>query len=65
MSAQLRKEYDRQLENIQNLRTLYEERSRVNAAEKENLTRQLETKTSELEFEVEKYVNIFKIFCRN
>lgn len=54
MSDTLRKEYDRQLANIRSLRTLYEERARVSAAEKENLMRQLETKRTELESEIEK-----------
>lgn len=54
MSDQLRLEYDRQLTNIRNLRALYEERARVSAAERENLLRQLDTKRTELEAEVEK-----------
>lgn len=54
MSDQLRIEYDRQLTNIRNLRALYEERARVSAAERENLLRQLDTKRTELEAEVEK-----------
>lgn len=56
MSDTLRREYDRQLANIRSLRTLYEERSRVNAAEKENLIRQLDTKRTEMEAEIEKCV---------
>lgn len=54
MSDTLRKEYDRQLANIRSLRTLYEERARVSAAEKENLMRQLDTKRAELETEINK-----------
>lgn len=54
MSDQLRIEYDRQLTNIRNLRALYEERARVSAAERENLLRQLDTKRTELEAEIEK-----------
>lgn len=54
MSDNLRQEYDRQLANIRNLRTLYEERARVNAAERENLIRQLDTKRTEFDAEVEK-----------
>lgn len=54
MSESLRQEYDRQLANIRNLRSLYEERARVSAAERENLNRQLDTKKAELEAEVEK-----------
>lgn len=54
MSDNLRVEYDRQLTNIRNLRALYEERARVNAAERENLIRQLDTKRTELDAEIEK-----------
>lgn len=54
MSENLRQEYDRQLNNIRNLRALYEERARVSAAERENLNRQLDTKRAELESEIEK-----------
>lgn len=54
MSDTLRKEYDRQLANIRSLRTLYEERARISAAEKENLNRQLDTKQAELETELAK-----------
>lgn len=56
MSENLRQEYDRQLNNIRNLRALYEERARVSAAERENLNRQLDTKRAELESEIEKWV---------
>lgn len=56
MSENLRQEYDRQLNNIRNLRALYEERARVNVAERENLIRQLDTRKSDLEAEIEKYV---------
>lgn len=52
MSDDLRKEYDRQLENIRNLKALYEERSRVSSIEKDNLRRDLET--SQADFEAEK-----------
>lgn len=54
MSENLRQEYDRQIANIRNLRSLYEERARVSAAEKENLNRQLETSRAEYTDEVEK-----------
>lgn len=62
MAENLRKEYDRQLNNIRNLRALYEERSRISAAEKENLNRQLETSRIELQAEKEKY-ELFVWFC--
>ncbi|KAJ6635781.1 hypothetical protein Bhyg_14367 [Pseudolycoriella hygida] len=58
MSTTLRQEYDRQLANIRNLRSLYEERARVSAAERENLNRQLDTKKAELEAETEKSKNL-------
>lgn len=54
MSETLRQEYDRQLANIRHLKALYEERSRVSAAEKENLNRQLETSRAEFSAECEK-----------
>lgn len=54
MSDSLRQEYDRQLTNIRNLRALYEERARVSAAERENLIRQMDTKQTELDAEMEK-----------
>lgn len=54
MSENLRQEYSRELANIRNLRALYEERARINAAEKENLNRQLETSRAELSSEIEK-----------
>lgn len=54
MSESLRNEYNRELANIRNLRALYEERARINAAEKENLNRQLETSRAELSSEIEK-----------
>lgn len=54
MSVNLRQEYDRQLANIRHLKALYEERSRISAAEKENLNRQLETSRAEYSAECEK-----------
>lgn len=54
MSANLRQEYDRQFANMRHLKALYEERARVSAAEKENLTRQLETSDSKLNDEIQK-----------
>lgn len=54
MSENLRQEYDRQLANIRHLKSLYEERARVSAAEKENLNRRLETSRAEYSTECEK-----------
>lgn len=51
MSDDLRKEYDRQLENIRNLKALYEERSRVSSIEKDNLRRDLERSQADFEGE--------------
>lgn len=54
MSDDLRREYDRQLTNIRNLRDLYEERERVSRMERDNLVRQLDLKKNELATEQEK-----------
>lgn len=54
MSENLRQEYDRQFANMRHLKSLYEERARVSTAEKENLTRKLETSQSKLTDEEEK-----------
>lgn len=54
MSDDLRAEYERQLTNIRNLRLLYEERSRSQNQECENLRRQLQNKINELNVELEK-----------
>ncbi|XP_050082709.1 myosin-14 [Anopheles aquasalis] len=58
MSDDLRREYDRQLTNIRNLRDLYEERERVSRMERDNLLRQLDLKKSELGTEQEKNKNL-------
>ncbi|XP_049537647.1 restin homolog [Anopheles darlingi] len=58
MSDDLRREYDRQLTNIRNLRDLYEERERVSRMERDNLLRQLDLKKSELTTEQEKNKNL-------
>lgn len=54
MSKNLRQEYERQFENMRHLKTLYDERTRLAAAEKENFKRKLETSESKLADEVEK-----------
>lgn len=54
MSDDLRAEYERQLTNIRNLRLLYEERSRSQNQECENLRRQLQNKINELNVELGK-----------
>lgn len=56
MSADLRREYERQMTNIRNLRELYEERERVSRMERDNLLRQLELRKNDLEAEQEKWV---------
>nr|XP_040235688.2 restin homolog [Anopheles coluzzii]XP_049464488.1 restin homolog [Anopheles coluzzii] len=58
MSDDLRREYDRQLTNIRNLRDLYEERERVSRMERDNLVRQLDLKKNELATEQEKNKNL-------
>ncbi|XP_058057364.1 uncharacterized protein LOC131208583 [Anopheles bellator] len=58
MSDDLRREYDRQLTNIRNLRDLYEERERVSRMERDNLLRQLDLKKSELVTEQERNKNL-------
>ncbi|XP_055386507.1 repetitive organellar protein [Condylostylus longicornis] len=58
LSEDLRREYDKQMENIRNLRQLYEERARVCAAERENLLRQIQIKKDELASETEKTKNL-------
>uniref|UniRef100_A0A182F675 Uncharacterized protein n=1 Tax=Anopheles albimanus TaxID=7167 RepID=A0A182F675_ANOAL len=58
MSDDLRREYDRQLTNIRNLRDLYEERERVSRMERDNLLRQLDLKKNELATEQEKNKNL-------
>uniref|UniRef100_A0A182PX29 Uncharacterized protein n=1 Tax=Anopheles epiroticus TaxID=199890 RepID=A0A182PX29_9DIPT len=58
MSDDLRREYDRQLTNIRNLRELYEERERVSRMERDNLVRQLDLKKNELATEQEKNKNL-------
>ncbi|KFB44848.1 Ofd1 protein, putative [Anopheles sinensis] len=58
MSDDLRREYDRQLTNIRNLRDLYEERERVSRMERDNLLRQLDLKKGELATEQEKNKNL-------
>lgn len=54
MSSALQQEYQRQLENIRNMRDLYEERANVSVQEKNALRAQLEEKEQELKTEVEK-----------
>ncbi|XP_062547405.1 restin homolog [Armigeres subalbatus] len=58
MSTDLRREYERQMANIRNLRELYEERERVSRMERDNLLRQLELRKNDLEAEQEKNKNL-------
>lgn len=51
LSQDLRSEYERQLQNIRNLRSLYEERQAADRREKQTLLRQLEDVKKELESE--------------
>jgi hypothetical protein len=54
MSTALQQEYHRQLENIRNMRELYDERSNILIQEREKLKQQLEEKEHELKTEAEK-----------
>lgn len=49
LSDDLRQEYERQLRNIRNLRTLYEERQRADKRQKEELSSQLDDAKRDLE----------------
>lgn len=51
MSDGLREEYEKQLRNIRNLRTLYEERQRLDKIDKEHLQVQLEECKKQVENE--------------
>lgn len=56
MSTALQQEYQRQLENIRNMRTLYEQRTNLIIQERNSLQRQLDDKELDLRTEIEKYV---------
>lgn len=54
MSTALQQEYHRQLDNIRNMRELYEERAALLVQEKEKLKQQLEEKEHEMKTEIDK-----------
>lgn len=54
MSTALQQEYQRQLENIRNMRELYEERANILAQERDALKQQLDDKEHDLKTEIEK-----------
>lgn len=54
MSTALQQEYQRQLENIRNMRQLYEERASIHLQEREALQQKLDDKEHDLKTEVEK-----------
>lgn len=54
MADELRSEYQRQLENIRNLKTLYEERTRAIVSERDAIKRELDTTKSDLTVEMER-----------
>lgn len=54
MSTKLQQEYQRQLDNIRNMRQLYEERASILTQEKEVLKEQLDEKEHDLKTEVDK-----------
>jgi hypothetical protein len=55
MSTELQKEYHRQLDNIRNMRELYEERANILTQERDKLKSQLEEKEQDVQTEIEKY----------
>lgn len=54
LAEDLRREYERQLRNIRNLRALYEERERVDKKEKESMSALVEETKKALENEQNK-----------
>nr|CAH7742815.1 unnamed protein product [Callosobruchus chinensis] len=54
LSQDLRQEYERQLENMRSLRTLYQERSRIEKLEREQMQSQLEDTKKQMEQEQNK-----------
>lgn len=58
LSTDLKQEYQRQLENIKKMRTLYEERSNLLLQENNVLKQQLGDKEHDLQTETEKYVEL-------
>lgn len=54
MSSKLQQEYQRQLENIRNMRQLYEERANMLIQEKDKIKQKLDEKEHDLKTEVEK-----------
>lgn len=60
LSTDLKQEYQRQLENIRSMRSLYEERSNLLLQENNMLKQQLGDKEHDLETEIEKYVELNK-----
>lgn len=54
MSTALQQEYQRQLDNIRNMRELYEERANILATERDALKQQLDDKEADLKTEIEK-----------
>ena len=60
LSTDLKQEYQRQLENIRSMRSLYEERTNLLLQENNMLKQQLGDKEHDLETEIEKYVELNK-----
>lgn len=56
MSTALQQEYQKQLENIRNMRELYEERAHILIQERNSFKQQLDDKEHDLKTEIEKYV---------
>ncbi|KAJ2951538.1 hypothetical protein O0L34_g13687 [Tuta absoluta] len=58
LSADLRQEYERQLQNIRSLRTLYEERARLAEVTRQGLLRELEEQKRLKQVEIEKVAEL-------
>lgn len=65
MSTELQQEYHRQLENIRNMRELYEERANILAQERDEAKQKLEEKEHDLLTEIEKYNKIYYQMRKN
>lgn len=65
MSTELQQEYHRQLENIRNMRELYEERANILAQERDEAKQKLEEKEHDLLTEIEKYNKFYYQMRKN
>lgn len=65
MSTDLQQEYHRQLENIRNMKELYEERANILAQERDEAKQKLEEKEHDLLTEIEKYNAFYNQMRKN